>query len=88
MYLLMLIGWGVMTWYLPIMLCGYNYVELIDIMNNKDARAITEFLKAFNVTESNTSQVAGKYLVISVGLSILILVVFTLFYKLLKGKKA
>ena len=88
MYLLMLIAWGVMTYYLPIMLCGYNYIELIDIINDKDARAVTEFLKAFNVTESNTSQVAGKYLVISIGISILILVAISVIYKLLTSKKA
>ena len=83
--ILLLVAWGFITWYCPVMLCGYGYKDLWSIMNDENASSLASFLQKFNLTDSNITQEATKYFILSIVISVIVFIVIcvlcSIFYK-------
>ena len=71
--------WAAVSWYMPVMICGFSYSELISILQDKDLDLLTKFSNMVGATSGDSAhQFASKYLFLSIGIVIVIFLVITI----------
>ena len=79
--LLLYIAWFISIFYIPQMICGFNYMELFELRNNEGLDIVSKFLTTLNITDGTVKQVATKYIFISISISFAILIVLIILKK-------
>jgi len=82
--LLAYVGWGALTYFLPEIVYGLAWKDLITIAKDKDAEAISKILQTLGITDTNIKQEALQHIFICIGISIAILVAIFVVLKLIK----
>ena len=76
-------GWLFLAIYIPQILCGYNYSDLFDIINDNNLNKINNFLEAVGITNESGTKIATKYFIESIAISILTLIIAIILCKLI-----
>ena len=78
--------WILFTIFMPDIIYGWSYADLIRLFSDKDVKAGTEVLKALNITKENSAQWAGQRIFICLGISAAIFVAIYITLKILNNK--
>lgn len=73
--LILLVGCGFLIYYMPTIVYDTTYKDLINILQDKDAKAISDFAQAFKIEELDVNGIAKKQLLISIGISIVAFII-------------
>lgn len=76
--------WLIFSIFMPDIIYGWSYPDLIKIFLDKDSKTATEILKALNLTKENSSQWAGKKIFTCVLISVITLLIIVVVFKLLE----
>ena len=82
--IILYLTWIVVAIFCPIMLCGYDYGTLLNVIQDSDGTDATEFMRILGLVDENSAQIASKYFVISIVIVVVTLVAVILITKLLK----
>jgi len=82
--IILLGGWGAMTYFLPTMLYGCSYEDIVTLIGDKDLDKLTTVTKALGITTETASQTGLKYLFTCIGISVGVLLGIILITKIIK----
>lgn len=73
--LILLTGCGFLIYYIPTIIYNTTYGDLISILQDKDAKAISDFANTLGIKELDVSGIAQKQLLVSIGISIVAFII-------------
>ena len=82
--LILYVGWGALTFFMPELVYGLSWKDLITIAQDKDAETISKLLQSLGITDTNVKQEALQRIFICIGIAIAILIAIFVVMKLIK----
>ena len=83
--LLFFVGWIIATIFMPNLLYGYSWADIVKIMSNDDLATLTELIKQIGFTDENSNETATRYFITCIAASIILLIIIIIIKSILNN---